>query len=238
MLNENYYTIQGWMINKLHLKGTALNVYAIIYGFTQDGESEFKGSRQYLSDFTGATRPTIDKALQELIDAGYIIKLSETINNVTFNRYKINIGVLKNFTGCKETLQGCKETLHNNININKETIYNNIYVKESKHKYGEYGNVLLTDKEVETLKKDYGEDLALKAIDFMDEYIEMKGYKAKSHYLAIRKWVFDAMKEDSIKKERINAKTPKKLVNERSYSKAEIDTLYSNIDEISKNLGG
>ena len=72
--DENYYVIQGFMINLLGLKGVALSVYAIIYGFTQDGESEFTGSLQYLCDFTGGTsKPTIIKALKELVEKQYII---------------------------------------------------------------------------------------------------------------------------------------------------------------------
>ena len=67
--------------------------------------------------------------------------------------------------------------------------------KPSKHKYGEYKHVLLTDDEVSKLKTDFGTDMMHKAITFLDEYIEMKGYRAKSHYLAIRKWVIDAVKE-------------------------------------------
>lgn len=64
-----------------------------------------------------------------------------------------------------------------------------------KKKYGEYKHVLLTDDEFRKLGEDFGKDETLEAIRFLDEYIEMKGYKAKSHYLAIRKWVFDAIKE-------------------------------------------
>ena len=64
-----------------------------------------------------------------------------------------------------------------------------------KHKKGEYGHVLLTDEQEEKLFDEYGEILTAKAIVFLDEYIEMKGYKAKNHYLAIRKWVIDAVKE-------------------------------------------
>lgn len=80
------------------------------------------------------------------------------------------------------------DTGKDSIELGKESIDNNI-----KHKYGENKNVLLTDKEYEKLKKDYSnyDDL----IKYLDEYIEMKGYKAKSHNLAIRKWVVDAAKE-------------------------------------------
>lgn len=74
--------------------------------------------------------------------------------------------------------------------------------KPVKHKHGEYKHVLLTDEEVDKLKKEYGEAMTGNAIVFLDEYIEMKGYKAKSHYLAIRKWVVDAVKERDQKKGR------------------------------------
>lgn len=89
-----------------------------------------------------------------------------------------------------------------NANVKKDTP-NGVQKKAApKHKHGRYGNVLLTDTEHLTLKTAYGEQQAEAAIEYLDEYIEMKGYKAKSHYLAIRKWVFNAMKEDEIRRNR------------------------------------
>lgn len=87
--DENYYTIHGWMINRLGLKGIQLSLYAIIYGFSQDGENEYRGRTQYLCDFTGGTsKPTVLKALQELVDKGYLKKRDEVINGVRFVRYR------------------------------------------------------------------------------------------------------------------------------------------------------
>ena len=71
--------------------------------------------------------------------------------------------------------------------------------KNKKHIYGEYRNVRLTEKERDNLFDEYGESETLQAIKFLDEYIEMKGYKAKSHYLCMRKWVFDAVKKNKPK---------------------------------------
>lgn len=73
--------------------------------------------------------------------------------------------------------------------------------KEEKNIYGEYKHVRLTDTEFNRLMNEYGETETLEAIKYLDEYIEMKGYKAKSHYLCIKKWVFDAIKRDKPKKE-------------------------------------
>ena len=67
--------------------------------------------------------------------------------------------------------------------------------KNPKHKYGEYNNVRLTDDEMDKLNEDLGAHMVTACITFLDEYIEMKGYKAKSHYLAIKKWVINAVKE-------------------------------------------
>ena len=75
--NENYYTIKGWMINKLGLKGTQLALYAIIYGFSQDGFSVFKGSVGYLAEFVGVTENSARMNLRELEKKGLITITSE-----------------------------------------------------------------------------------------------------------------------------------------------------------------
>ncbi len=131
--DENYYQIQGWMINRLGLKGVTLSVYAIIYGFSQDGENEYTGSLQYLCDFTGGTtKPTVIKALKELVEKKYIYRREEYINGVQFNKYRVNLPLLKNFNGgskeiltgaVKEFNGGSKETLPNN-NINNKSLNN------------------------------------------------------------------------------------------------------------------
>lgn len=148
MNDDNYYQISGWMINKLKLKGIELNIYAIIYGFSQDGESEFKGSLKYLSEFTGGTsKPTLIKALKDLTEKQFIIRREEIINKVKFNRYRANLPLLKEFDGGgKETLQGGgKETLPNNKLLDNESD-NDIKEKISKKEI---------DAEFESLWKRY-----------------------------------------------------------------------------------
>lgn len=142
--DNNYYVINGWMINRLRLKGVTLSAYAIIYGFSQDGENEFTGSLQYLCDFCGGvSKPTIIKALKELTEKGFIIRREERINNILFTRYRINPNAVTDFLhggknslpvvnkfnrGSKEILPGdSKNSLSGSKEIlpNKETINNN-----------------------------------------------------------------------------------------------------------------
>lgn len=56
-----------------------------------------------------------------------------------------------------------------------------------KHKYGEYQNVLLSDKEYETLKTDFPNDYEQR-IERLSEYIECHGKKYKNHLAVIRSW--------------------------------------------------
>lgn len=71
--------------------------------------------------------------------------------------------------------------------------------KSVKHKHGEFKNVLLTDTEYQKLCDEYGEMLLNEAITFLDEYIEEKGYKSKSHNLAIKRWVIEAVRNRQTK---------------------------------------
>lgn len=90
-------------------------------------------------------------------------------------------------------------------NQKEKIIANAILKKRASMKiYGEYKNVLLSDDEHEKLKELCGEELQ-GVIDHLSSYIEMKGYKVKSHYLAIRKWVITAYKEQKMREERINS---------------------------------
>lgn len=72
-------------------------------------------------------------------------------------------------------------------------------VKEVKTAYGEYAHVKLTKTEYQKMISDFGQDKTDKAIKFFDEYIEDKGYKSKSHNLAMRRWVFKAVEEQEQK---------------------------------------
>lgn len=59
--------------------------------------------------------------------------------------------------------------------------------KKTKHKYGTYKNVFLSDEDIENLKEKFPYDYMQK-IEKLSDGIELKGYKYKNHYLAILKW--------------------------------------------------
>ena len=117
-----YIVIQDWMISDLQLKGNELLTYALIYGFSQDGESEFKGSLKYISKFLGVSKSTAQRNLENLANRGVIEKRVEEISGVKFNRYiaheKAEPPIVKTSTGCSQngyggvvkTSTGCSQT--------------------------------------------------------------------------------------------------------------------------------
>lgn len=108
------------------------------------------------------------------------------------------------------------------INVEKESPTDKPSSPATKHKYGQYKNVLLTEKEYNAL---IGMTDGKEAIEFLSEYREYKGYKAKSDYLAIRKWVFNALKEQRTKQGKAN-------FTERNYTSQEISDIFSKVPSI------
>ena len=132
MVKENtYIAIQAFMVNDLQLKGNELLIYAIIYGFSQDGEGEFTGSLQYLADWTQSTKQGVMKSLQSLCEKQLILKNVEYKNNIRFCTYKSSMVLNKVEQSSKQSLMGyetkfnggIKQSLPNNIN---DKIDNNI----------------------------------------------------------------------------------------------------------------
>ncbi len=142
--DENYYVIHGWMRNRLGLNGNKLIVYAILYGFSQDGESEFRGSVEYITEFTGAGEKTIRNTLNALVGAGLVKKVDRNKEKGETNGYVCIpldevLGVGKNYhppwqklpTGVEKITTGGRQNLPPIINLNKES-YKEFNIEVSK----------------------------------------------------------------------------------------------------------
>ena len=73
------------------------------------------------------------------------------------------------------------------LELGEDNISPAVPPKPTKHKHGEFKNVLLTEQEVEKLKEKFPTDW-YERIENLSEAIERKGYKYKSHYLTILDW--------------------------------------------------
>lgn len=114
--SNNFVVIQGWMSSELQLKGNDLLIYALIYGFSQDGESLFQGSRKYIAETFNISLPTVDKALTNLKNKGLIQCYTD---GKTYWHYRASTSKVALQGGVKKLYRGCKETLHSNIDNTK-----------------------------------------------------------------------------------------------------------------------
>lgn len=161
MENTDFLNIQGWMINELNLKGNELIIYALIYGFTKDGVSEFRGSRQYMADWTSSSVRSVQNVVNSLVNKGMIEK-NNHINkygSLETSGYKaINVPKLSNEKNSlvekkvhegsekssspleKKIHEGSEKSSHNNIDNN---ISNNIVdIKEKNIKKESVNSVI------------------------------------------------------------------------------------------------
>jgi hypothetical protein len=150
-IKDNHIVVHGWMRTELDLKGNELLLYALIYGFSQDGRSEFSGSIAYMIEWTGIAKKNIIANINSLLKKYLITKREEGPNGnkkcfykaiqqkenhnentpVTkgnISGYETTPERLRNDSGAvtKSNLSGY-ETTHNNIIYNiKDNIVDNI----------------------------------------------------------------------------------------------------------------
>ena len=109
-------------------------------------------------------------------------------------RYRIDTKCIN--TNSMDTTVTVTDTVSDTDNVSESLTVGSEEMKEKKHKYGAYKHVLLSDKDIESLNKNHGEEQTQAAIDYLDAYIEEKGYKSKNHKSTIERWVFDAVKKN------------------------------------------
>jgi len=88
---ERYICIQEFMVRDLGLKGNELIVYALLYGFTQDGEQYFSGSLNYIANWINASKSTAQSVIKSLLGKGCLVKRDNFVNNVKFCEYRTAI---------------------------------------------------------------------------------------------------------------------------------------------------
>ena len=124
---NNFISVQGWMVTDLHLSGSELLCYALIYGFSQDNKSVFSGTANYIAEWLNVNRRQVMRILQHLVDKNLIEKIEKKVNGVTLVDYRV--AVLKDI-GCDKMSYPCDIITHHNIIDNKEK-KNNIIINNN-----------------------------------------------------------------------------------------------------------
>ena len=186
-------------------------------------------SNQYFADFFDLSKDRISRLVSGLKNKGYItVELIYKEGTCEVEQRLIRIVPSSYFyLGGQNYLGGIGEnndyiTNNYNINNNNNKASKKKTTKEVRHKYGEFKNVLLSDKDLEKLKAEYGEELVEKYIKKMDEWIELNGRRYKNYYLALRQWM---NKEVSKKQEKVKKQEGDTKYDEEYFTKLMEETL-------------
>ena len=174
-------------------------LYALIYlelmaeSTSHDGELRYSQLLPYdiitLSAVIDEDKDNVEKAIETLIN----LELVEVLDDGTIYMREIEklIGSETGQTIRKREakLNSGKFLVKNTLEYRDKSIENrdkNIY-KTTKHKYGEYKNVLLSDEELEKLKNEFPNDYQ-ERIERVSEYVASTGRSYKNYLATIRNW--------------------------------------------------
>lgn len=231
--DEMYYQVSGWMTTKLGLKGLKRELYAIIYGFTQDGQNEFSGSLTYLAEWLDVSKQTVINNLQELIESELVVVNK---GNGTKNRYKVNFDKLNQSNNLTTTSQESLPVIDNSNNNQYNTLNNNNYNNKE----------TLKESQFEQFWKEYpkkvdkkGSYRAFIRIEKLDEKFEtiMNALKDQKNSLQWQKDNGQYIPNPTtwIHQERWEQVLPKgnqdKIIT-HEYTKEYLDSLYDSLDDI------
>lgn len=199
----SYLVLKSFMRTEMGLKGSELMAYALVFGFSQDGESWFTGSRAYVAEWLGVSRKTVTTTMASLVANGFVERRERVENGVTFCDYRALFfptpGTKLPHPSNDSSLPPSYETSPQNPSGAKP--------KESPKEidgapapkpatkratnrrrkgYGEYGRCMLTDEELAKLKAEFPD--WEERIRRLDEYCESKGRSYKNGLATIRSW--------------------------------------------------
>lgn len=189
-------------MSNTHLKDKRLSLKAIgllsvVLGLPEDWHYTVNGLVGIVKD----GKDSVESAIKELKKNGYLrvekIYPNENSNRIQYqytffeNPQEVDFQPLENQDIEKQSVETqVLENPYTYKDTNKQNTNKLNTNTQSKHKYGEFQHVLLTDKEHTHLLDLYGDSLD-EHIKILDEYIETSGKKYKNHSLVIQKWVHD-----------------------------------------------
>lgn len=164
-----------------------------------DNEQGCWASNAYFADFFKLSKNRISVLISSLKEKGYItIELQHKKGTK-----QIEKRIIRNeYTYMRKQIEGitentntpiCENAKDNNTSfnntVNKRYIDKNVtqLKKPTRHKYGEYQNVLLSDQDLEKLKTEFPNDWKDR-IERVSEYCASQGKTYKNYLATIRAW--------------------------------------------------
>ena len=116
MASRGFITIPDWM-HDLDLDVYETIILATIFGFSQDGDSRFSGSQNYLARKAKCSRRKVVNCLENLLSKGFIEKFDVNVRGIHLCEYTFKASAF-DAQGVHLVHRGCECGAHNNIDDN------------------------------------------------------------------------------------------------------------------------
>lgn len=88
-MNEQFIIIYPWMVDELKLTGNRLVIFAIIYGFSRNGDW-FQGSISFLCKRSGITEKGVRKVLKGLCEDKLLERKERPYKGIKYVDYRVS----------------------------------------------------------------------------------------------------------------------------------------------------
>lgn len=201
---KNFTVLDNTFIKDTRLSWKAKGLMTYLLSLPDDWTIHLSEIEQHATDGKSALR----SAINELKELGYLKAEQKRENNrfgemvyiiienpdfpLTDFQQTENLQTEKQFTENQPLLNT------NNDKVLKKQNTNSNIPKQKKEKLGTFSNVLLTDAELQKLIDELGQEKTSAVIRNFSELKEMKGYKYKSDYLALKRWGIEAYEKKNV----------------------------------------
>lgn len=209
--DQNFTTMSNYHLRDKRLSLKTKGLMSIILSLPNDWDYSVRG----LAAFTGAGESAIKSSLVEMETCGYLTRNRLRKDDGTFGEieYTIEEKPAVDYPLVDKPTEDNHLQLNTNIQNTEKQKTENIYIaNEKKKRHGEYGNVLLTDKQYVDLQEDFPLDYDDR-IERLDIYLEKHPRKHyANHLLTMREWA---------KRDGVLPMSARRLKTENDYSEAE-----------------
>lgn len=203
-----HVTIEEPFRTKLDLSGNELIVYSLIYGFSQQKNGVFYGSRTFIQFWLGCkSLRTVDATIAHLVERGLIEKSEYYEGAVKRCAYRITKDPCNICTGANSAHNQCNfcaeagaNSAHNTSIDSPIDKTHTTFARAKKMQIAEF--VSMTEAEYQKLLERFGEADTAELVAILDNAKGSKGYNYKSDYRAILSWCVNELEDRKRKRER------------------------------------
>lgn len=206
MTQDRYIVIQEWM-KELDLNPSELLAYALIYGFCQDGESDYHGSLAYIAGWCKIKERQARDILRKLTAKGHLIKVEVPGHP---SRYRVTPAEIAPrqilpptpaiIAAPTPAIIAADNKVVDNKRDNKD-IQSSPRTREDLTSYGEY--VRMTAENYARLVARFGAADAARLCEILDAYLTKKPNAYRDHYRAALGWPVQRLQEEKLNQQRL-----------------------------------